>query len=109
LQKLKILTPYLNNIDFQDILDLRFNLINFHRQAIVTGEYLYTIWSQRNNHIFRSDKKTPTSTAQIFLHRLRVRIKADFSRLEKSSFHNIWMSDSFPITINNSGNLFIGF
>jgi hypothetical protein len=108
-QKLKIFLPSLNTLSFQDILDLRFNPPNVNRQAIVTGEYLYTMWLLRNNHIFHSNKKLPLPTTLVFLHRLRVRIKADFARLERSAFHSLWVGDSFPTTINASGNLFIGF
>jgi hypothetical protein len=108
-QKLKIFLPSLNTLSFQDILDLRFNPPNVNRQAIVTGEYLYTMWLLLNNHIFHSNKKLPLPTTLVFLHRLRVRIKTDFARLERSAFHSLWVGDSFPTTINASGNLFIGF
>lgn len=108
-QKLNILLPHLNQIKYQDILDLRFEASNSNRYAIVVSEYLYSTWCLRNNHIFRNDRKTPDSTANLFLHRLRVRIKADFYRLERTKFLNTWRGENFPITINDNGELFIGF
>jgi hypothetical protein len=59
--KVKILLPSINNLNFQDILDLRFTPPNVNRQAIVVGEYLYSVWAQRNNHIFHNNKKITCS------------------------------------------------
>jgi hypothetical protein len=86
-QKLKIFLPSLNTLSFQDILDLRFNPPNVNRQAIVTGEYLYTMWLLRNNHIFHSNKKLPLPTTLVFLHRLpaplrrSIKLTSSFRRL----------------------------
>jgi hypothetical protein len=63
---------------------------------------------KKQPHFPRCLDKTAHNTEILFLHRLRVRIRADFERLDRGIFNGIWAGDNFPVTANQSGTLFIG-
>lgn len=109
LMHLKTLVPELEGKLYHQILDLKFDPPYQDRQAVVVGEYILAAWARRNLHLYEGIEKTPKSTAQAFLHRLRSRIKADHLRLENKKFNQYWRGNNFPVTVNDKGKLYIGF
>ena len=58
--------------------------------ARLFSEVLYSIWIKRNTVVFERAKCGPRDIKFLFLYRLRVRIKADFLRLDDVQFQEAW-------------------
>jgi phage FluMu protein Com len=103
--------PNLKKNTTQNLLDLttHYGTNIPHQNAIVLGEYLYTTWVVRNQVVFQGVCPNPKNHKSLFLHRLRVRLKADFFRLPETKFLDRWANGDLPITTNQSKILYIGF
>jgi hypothetical protein len=106
-----IIIPDLKNLSPQSILDLEpWNPRNpQHAQiVIIISEFLQNSWLTRNKATFENSPRCPTSTKQLFLHRLRSRIKADHHRLPNDSFQSLWLGNRLNVTVSN-GRVHTGF
>jgi hypothetical protein len=84
------LHPNIRFINKQDIFDLNFK---GHAAVILVTEYMYSCWSERNTVVFGRGRHTPRSLDRLFVKRLRLRIKADYTRLNKQVFEKIWCKE----------------
>ena len=58
--------------------------------TVTFSELIYSIWLKRAEVVFRDCCVDTRSVAVLFMHRLRTRIKADFSRLARQDFVDLW-------------------
>ena len=73
---------------------------------ILLAEARWSIWLCRNKHKFKEAIVTYDYIKNVFLHSIRLRIKADFIRLPLVKFERLWANNSFFCTVSsNSLNL----
>lgn len=58
--------------------------------ARLFSEAIYATWIKRNDAVFGKKSATSHDIVAMFLYRLRVRLKADFQRLEETTFRAQW-------------------
>ena len=80
----------------------RSNVTVYRRPVVlVTSELLGAIWSARNANVFKHRRQATPDIKALFLHRLRARIKADFSRLPREVFASVWCVSAALCVVNN--------
>jgi hypothetical protein len=73
--------------------------------ARLFSEVIYCIWTKRNSVVFERTKCTSQDIKLLFLHRLRVRLKADLMRLGDNRFNIAW--NGVAHSISNTLSIFL--
>jgi hypothetical protein len=61
---------------------------------ILFSELAFTIWTKRNEVVYDKKRRTTRDIETLFLYRLHTRIKADFYRLPRPIFVDLWTQGS---------------
>jgi exonuclease III len=94
-------TSQLLACNFPQLTEEEINII-----SIVLSEGLFMNWLARNDRVFRKKQITEQAQIRLFLHRLRVRIKADHQRLPTETFKNLWLNKTLKINLENNKLIF---
>ena len=62
---------------------------------ILLAEARWSIWLCRNKHRFKEATVNYNYIKNVFVHNIRLRIKADFKRLPLVRFERLWANTSF--------------
>jgi exonuclease III len=96
--------PTLSQLPVHKVLALDLSLVeDTETIAIILSEGLLMNWLARNDRVFRGKQITGEAQVRLFLHRLRIRIKADHQRLSAESFDSLWLNKPLKILIDSQG------
>jgi hypothetical protein len=62
--------------------------------SIVFTELTFCVWTRRNEIVFDRQQRSTRDVQNLFLHRLHTRIKADFFRLPRTIFTDLWTQNA---------------
>jgi len=83
--------------------ELNFNGWDATTLLVLSGELKLAIWTQRNRVKYDKIKLGGTDTLRLCIHMVRQRIQADFVRLCRQKFTNLWCRGNPPLLAEVSG------
>jgi len=81
---------FLQYPDFKDTFYLR-------RLQILSGEQKLSVWLQRNGKKYDRARITGIDIHRLFIYFVRVRVRADFHRLDQDTFSRLWCQGDPPL------------
>ena len=70
------------------------------RLHILGGELKLAVWLQRNREKYKA-RIAPKDIHRLFVYFVRVRVRADFLRLDEDSFRRLWCQRTLTLHIND--------
>lgn len=90
-----------NFVLFQQTMDL--NLLDTTTLLVLSGEAKLAIWTQRNRVKYDKKRLLSQDILRYFVHSVKTRIQADFVRLDRHAFVNIWCRGNPPLLAKTDG------
>ena len=90
-----------NFVLFQQTMDL--NTLDTTTLLVLSGEAKLAIWTQRNRVKYDKKKLSSLDILRLFVHSVKTRIQADFVRLDRDTFVNIWCRGNPPLLAKVDG------
>ena len=90
-----------DSVLFQQSLDL--NSLDSTTLLVLSGEAKLAIWTQRNRVKYDKKRLLSRDILRFFVHSVKSRIQADFARLHRETFVDIWCRGNPPLLAKTEG------